>query len=334
MKLYPPYIEGTIPAFYEEDEGTAIITVPFSMNRAVDKNQVNGFHMKMKTVQSNTFILDLQTEEFNFDNSSTATFRLDNQTFYSYEKVTNMTRDKYNTYLNNYDKTTTRLATKSDSGKYIEVTRYDGYLSDGEYYTKKRKFNIGQFYKIQVAFVDTFNEIGYYSTVATVKFTTKPTVNVEGLKVGAVNLHRRTYIGHYSQSSILDENALYELQLQLSSDLYDLNMEYASNSEMTAEDYQTNKTRLIEQYQAASADVETRYRDTTEKEYSYQFILYDEEGNILKDTGILLHNNSTDLNNYESFDSFTLPLELAEGVSYYLQYIITTNNNLTISSAK
>jgi len=33
-KLYPPTIGRTIPAFYNEN-GTAKITVPFSMNRAV-----------------------------------------------------------------------------------------------------------------------------------------------------------------------------------------------------------------------------------------------------------------------------------------------------------
>lgn len=334
MKLYPPYIEGTIPAFYESDEGTAVITVPFSINRAVNMNQVTGFHMKIKTVQSNSFVLDLDTEEFNFDNSSTATFRLNNQTFYNYEKVANMTESNYNNYINNYSKTTTRLATKSDSGKYIEVNKEDSYLENTEYYTKKRRFNIGQFYKVQLAFVDDFQEIGYYSTVATVKFTTKPTVTVEGLKIGAVNLHRRTYIGHYSQSSVLDEAALYNLREELSRQLLNLYTNYTANNDMTLDDYEANKNRLISQYQVKSNKIPTQYRDTTEKEYSYQFILYDEDGNVLRDTGVLLHNNSTDLNNYESFDSFTLPLELAEGISYYLQYIIITNNNLTIKSPK
>ena len=33
-KLYPPLIEGTIPAFYSEN-GIVKITIPFSMNKAV-----------------------------------------------------------------------------------------------------------------------------------------------------------------------------------------------------------------------------------------------------------------------------------------------------------
>mgnify|MGYP003318917547 CR=1 FL=1 len=36
-KLFPPLIDGTIPAFYSNDEGAVKITVPFSMNRAVNK---------------------------------------------------------------------------------------------------------------------------------------------------------------------------------------------------------------------------------------------------------------------------------------------------------
>ena len=45
-KLYPPYIEGTIPAFCENKQGTVIMTVPFSMNRAVNKKQVSGVCLK------------------------------------------------------------------------------------------------------------------------------------------------------------------------------------------------------------------------------------------------------------------------------------------------
>ena len=50
-KLYPPYIEGTIPAFCDTNEGT-VLTVPFSMNRAVGKKEVAGFYLKVKTIQS------------------------------------------------------------------------------------------------------------------------------------------------------------------------------------------------------------------------------------------------------------------------------------------
>ena len=57
-KLYPPTIGSTIPAFYEE-QGAAVIAVPFSMNRAVETSDVWGFRLKIKTVQSNSLITTL-----------------------------------------------------------------------------------------------------------------------------------------------------------------------------------------------------------------------------------------------------------------------------------
>ena len=54
-KLYPPLIEGSIPAFCAEN-GIVKITIPFSMNRAVGKGQVSGLAVKVKTVQSSTYL--------------------------------------------------------------------------------------------------------------------------------------------------------------------------------------------------------------------------------------------------------------------------------------
>jgi hypothetical protein len=40
--LYPPYIEGTIPAFYTDSKNGTKLIVPFSMNKAVSKDSVYG----------------------------------------------------------------------------------------------------------------------------------------------------------------------------------------------------------------------------------------------------------------------------------------------------
>lgn len=61
-KLYPPVIAASVPAFYEED-GTATITVPFSMNRGVSESDVKGFGLKIKTVQSNSYITTLEVTD-------------------------------------------------------------------------------------------------------------------------------------------------------------------------------------------------------------------------------------------------------------------------------
>ena len=67
-KLYPPNIGGTIPAFCR-DGGTVKLTVPFSMNRAVNKKQVSGFCLKLKTIQSDRYLItarsDIQSNNVN-----------------------------------------------------------------------------------------------------------------------------------------------------------------------------------------------------------------------------------------------------------------------------
>lgn len=57
--LYPPVVEGTIPAFY----GTTLV-VPFSMNRAVSKADISGFSLKIKTIQTNTFIANVVSKDW------------------------------------------------------------------------------------------------------------------------------------------------------------------------------------------------------------------------------------------------------------------------------
>lgn len=58
-KLYPPVIEGTIPAFNKDTDGTITLMVPFSMNRSVSKADIKGFSVKVKTIQSNSFVVTL-----------------------------------------------------------------------------------------------------------------------------------------------------------------------------------------------------------------------------------------------------------------------------------
>lgn len=63
-KLNPPIIEGTLPAFYSDGEGKgATLVVPFALNKAVSQSDIQGFAVKIKTVQSNTFILSLSSNE-------------------------------------------------------------------------------------------------------------------------------------------------------------------------------------------------------------------------------------------------------------------------------
>ena len=52
-KLYPPNIAGTLPAFCGKS-----ITIPFSHNRAVSNDEVQGFSLKLKTIQKQVQITE------------------------------------------------------------------------------------------------------------------------------------------------------------------------------------------------------------------------------------------------------------------------------------
>jgi hypothetical protein len=61
-KLYPPYIEGTIPAFWLNKDGTnsvitgADIKVPFSMNASVKESEFNGFSLILRTTSTGSYL--------------------------------------------------------------------------------------------------------------------------------------------------------------------------------------------------------------------------------------------------------------------------------------
>ena len=74
-KLYPPHIEGTLPSFYKTTEKGMVLTVPFSMNRAVSPSEVYGYSLRVKDVINNEELFVVNT----FDHSSMieATFQIE-----------------------------------------------------------------------------------------------------------------------------------------------------------------------------------------------------------------------------------------------------------------
>lgn len=65
-------------------------------------------------------------------------------------------------------------------------------------------FNLtqGEYYKVQLAYINKFTgEIGYYSTVGVVKYTSTPIVFIEGLDTTNYNSHNYVYTGVYRQAS-------------------------------------------------------------------------------------------------------------------------------------
>ena len=70
-KLYPPILEGTIPAFTG-----ATLVVPFSMNKAVGANEVGSMVIKIKRINNNDIIMTRKADYFDVYNSYQATFIL------------------------------------------------------------------------------------------------------------------------------------------------------------------------------------------------------------------------------------------------------------------
>lgn len=144
-KLYPPNLEGTLPAFIGDK-----LIIPFSMNKTVPISSVTGINIKLKTVQNNIQLINTTTTTFSLSNSiCSATLLLNKE--------------------------------------------------------QQKMLNIGQFYKIQIAY-NSENGVGYYSSTGVIKYTAKPEVYIDGLEKGNVdNNHFYHYLGVYKQKDDTSE---------------------------------------------------------------------------------------------------------------------------------
>lgn len=233
-KLYPPSIEGKLPAFAGDT-----LKIPITMNRAVNINQVSSMRAMVKTVQTSQL-----------------------------------------------------KATMIGSLSYEATTgRYYALFSCSE---NKFTPNLGQYYKIQVAYVDKIQEIGYYSSVGTIKYTSIPNLEIPGLSTNFYGKY--DYVGVYSQE---DEDII------------------QTNPE-------TGEVTILESIK----------RDNSEKAFSYCFELTDRDGNLVATSGVQLHDASTDKSTGTSSDHWALRRDLTKDVPFYLQYKVTTTNGLEVSSAR
>lgn len=151
-KLYPPQIEGTLPAFTD----LAQVEIPFIMNQAVGWEEVTGFSLIVKDIVSNTQICTVPTDSF--------------------DKI--------------YPKARFNIPSSE------EISR-------------------GNYYKVQLAYINTNNEIGYYSTIGVIKYTSKPTLKIDQLSSGknVSNINRFNYIGKYSNDDTTEKVYQYRFVL-------------------------------------------------------------------------------------------------------------------------
>lgn len=80
----------------------------------------------------------------------------------------------------------------------------------------KEKYKVGQYYKIQLAYVteDGTEVVGFYSATGIFKYTSKPVVSIKGLEgATALNLHDYTYTGLYHSDDRAEKAYSYNFKI-------------------------------------------------------------------------------------------------------------------------
>ena len=98
-------------------------------------------------------------------------------------------------------KTVSTGAIKAEGVKALTFSLNGECWATFELSNQNAQYQPGQYYKVQIAFVDIEGNIGYYSTVGVTKCTYLPQVRIEGLSEmngNISNLSRGAYIGHYT----------------------------------------------------------------------------------------------------------------------------------------
>ena len=204
-KLYPPILENSLPAFYAENQ-IIRIKIPFSMNRAVNAAAIYGISVKIKTVQSGSY---LYSED------------ITNSVYY------NLKWDNSYVIVNIFGKTEEELKIYN-------------------------RFNLGQFYKIQLAFLDENLKPGYYSNVGVAKYTSYPSkleiINMEK----SINAVPYEFIGVYSQEGRDVTEQIYSYRF----DVYDMNNNlYTTSGDQLHNFYvDNNYNQLYERYNYETRD--------------------------------------------------------------------------------
>lgn len=147
-KLYPPYIDGSLPAAYLDSEGWHL-TITYAMNRAVALAQTQGIRLLIKTISSETVY------EQNIPNSSIVDL--------SFKVV-----------------------------------------------LQQSLLNVGQYYKVQLAYIDTNNLVGYYSTIGIMKAIAKPEVSLT-LEKHSINFFNGEFTGKYEIPEAIGNIQIHDL---------------------------------------------------------------------------------------------------------------------------
>jgi hypothetical protein len=170
MKLYPPVLDGVLPACSKQS-GNIVLNIPFSFGRVVSPATVKGIAIMIKTPSTGKIITPYSV--------------INSQTNVS-EKVYDITYDF--TILENSNGVAHFVFSNENNSVFPELNN-----------------NEGEYYKIQLAFIDSISEtVGYFSTVGVIKYIAEPTLSIAGTidtENNSIMSANYEYVGIYQQKA-------------------------------------------------------------------------------------------------------------------------------------
>ena len=176
IKLYPPQIAGSLPAFYKTynkttGEATGIaLRIPYTMNQGVGYPQIDGFCVRIKNVSSGTYVCPPQySVNFNEDQG------------YVIFDIAKEYADIF------------------EEGQYYKVQL--------AYYQLENTFIDvdGTVIVVDKNSPHAQKNIGYFSTAGIIKCVSYPSVYIEGYSLDSTNLFTGSFLGVYDMSNAMDK---------------------------------------------------------------------------------------------------------------------------------
>ena len=206
-KLYPPLIDGVLPAFYltYDSSGAVLkgggITVPFTMNASVGESQVKGFSLRIRTAASGSYVLPPL-----------------------FSNIYSLTRGEVTFNL------TSKHASVFNEGQYYKIQL--AYCSEC---TIDAAGNLSA----------GSEEIGYYSTVGVAKCTSRANVTIKGLEYENINAFNNEMFGFYDLTNCKDKTEkVYSYEFKVYDE--EENIFFSSGEKLHQASYDTDYTYSLD----------------------------------------------------------------------------------------
>lgn len=328
MINFPPFIEGTIPAFTLEDG----IKVSFVQNPAVNKNNVVGFRLLVKDMNSNiinsfdSFWNDKEKNEIVF--SKLIEGQEKTNAAWNKEDHPVLVNGSHYYFLTNYIcKNITNIKIQVDSATYVAVD-YSPlcYINDYPNLTMKTYFysnNTGTYIRIEDAGA---NNVTLQYSISNIYFFEKLDLKQsEYCKLQLAYLDSDQY-NNYNSIAVYSTAAISKCIAKPEIIITD----GSGDNELAASLGIANGSlfEYIGQY---------TIKDLSEPISSYSFTITNQLGDIYYESGEQFHNSETNEVNNSSLickDSFEVYKDLESFKDYYIQYKIKTINGYEGASPK